>query len=76
MTFISLRVSSELSERLSRLAGTHGLTTQECAVQALLEYVENWEGFNRAMYGFNEGLDNLLLVRIVFDFSWPSFIDL
>ncbi|OFX13019.1 MAG: hypothetical protein A2516_05235 [Alphaproteobacteria bacterium RIFOXYD12_FULL_60_8] len=49
MTSISLRVSSELSERLSRLAGTHGLTTQECAVQALLEYVENWEGFNRAM---------------------------
>lgn len=49
MTSLSLRLSNDLNERLARLAGTSGITTQECAMQALLEYVENWEGFNHTV---------------------------
>jgi predicted transcriptional regulator len=54
MPKIAIALSTEMHKRLEELAGQMELSVDECAQQALAEFIENWEDHLRVVAALQE----------------------
>jgi len=55
MTKLSLSVPADLLARLKAVAELKELSREECAIEALADYVDSWEDFNRSVERLDVG---------------------
>lgn len=65
MTELSLAVPAELLERLRAIAEQKEGSLEESAIEALTEYAEAWEDFNRAVEHLEAGTEERTVLRAV-----------
>jgi hypothetical protein len=65
MTEITLSLTPELLARLTAIASDKELSLDECAIAALIDYVEAWEDFNRTVEALESGEEERTVLRAV-----------
>lgn len=65
MKKLSLKVPAELQARLTAIALQKEISLEECAVEALAEYAESWEDFNRTVEALDRGKEERIVLRAV-----------
>ena len=65
MTKLSLAVPAELLERLRAIAEQKDSSLEESAIEALTEYAESWEDFNRSVEHLEAGTEERTVLRAV-----------
>ena len=65
MTELSLAVPAELLERLRSIAAQKESSLEESALEALTEYAESWEDFNRSVEQMEAGKEERTVLRAV-----------
>jgi len=65
MTEITLSLTPDLLERLTAIASEKELTLDECAQQALVDYIESWEDFSRTVKSIESGEEERTVLRAV-----------
>ena len=57
MTELSLALPAELLERLRAIAAQKESSLEDSAIEALTEYAESWEDFNRSVQHIESGAE-------------------
>jgi len=65
MTEVKISLTPELLERLTAIAGDQELSVEECAHQALLDYIESWEEFERSIDAIEAGEEERTVLKAV-----------
>jgi len=65
MTEIKLSLTPDLLDRLTVIAEEKELSVDECAHQALLDYIESWEDFSRTVDALESGEEERTVLRAV-----------
>ena len=55
MSEMKLSLTPDLLDRLTAIAEDKELSLEECALQAIADYVESWEDFNRTVEAIEAG---------------------
>ncbi len=65
MKKLSLTLTAELLERLTVIAEQKDISLKDCALEALAEYAESWEDFNRTVEAVVSGREERTVLRAV-----------
>jgi len=65
MSKFSLSVPQELLDRLDAIARLKEISLEQAGLEALTEYVENWEDFNRTVEHLEAGEEERTVLRAV-----------
>ena len=65
MKKLSLKVPADLQARLTAIALQKQISLEECAIEALADYVESWEDFNRTVDALDRGKEERTVLRAV-----------
>ncbi len=65
MKKLSLKVPAELQARLTVIALQKDISLEACAVEALTDYAESWEDFNRTVDALDRGKEERTVLRAV-----------
>jgi predicted transcriptional regulator len=65
MTDIVLSLSSDLLDRLDAIALQQNLPRDQCAHQAILDYIECWEDFRHSVDSLEAGEEERTVLRAV-----------
>ncbi len=65
MSKLSLAVPAELLERLRAIAAQKESSLEASAIEALTEYAESWEDFNRSIKHMESGGEERTVLRAV-----------
>lgn len=65
MSKLSLSVPAELLTRLKSIAEQKEISVEDSALEALAEYVENWEDFNRTLEHIESGEEERTVLKAV-----------
>lgn len=65
MSKLSLSVPAELLTRLKAIAEHKEISVEDSALEALAEYVENWEDFNRTLEHIESGEEERTVLKAV-----------
>lgn len=65
MTELSLALPAELLERLRAIAAQKESSLEESALEALAEYADSWEDFNRTVEHMEAGKEERTVLRAV-----------
>lgn len=65
MTKFSLSVPQELLDRLDAIARLKEISLEQAGLEALADYVENWEDFNRTVEHLESGEEERTVLRAV-----------
>ena len=65
MTELSLALPAELLERLRAIAAQKESSLEESALEALAEYADSWEDFNRSVEQMEAGKEERTVLRAV-----------
>ena len=65
MKKLSLALTAELQARLTAIAEQKSLSLKDCALEALAEYAESWEDFNRTVEALERGKEERIVLRAV-----------
>jgi hypothetical protein len=65
MSKLSLTVPAELLERLRVIAAQKEISLEDSALEALAEYAESWEDFNRTVEHLEAGEEERTVLRAV-----------
>lgn len=63
MSKLSLTVPAELLERLRAIAAQKEISLEDSALEALAEYTESWEDFNRTVEHLEAGEEERTVLR-------------
>lgn len=63
MSKLSLSLPAELLSRLEAIADQKEISIEDAALEALGEYVENWEDFNRTVEHLEAGEEERTVLR-------------
>jgi len=63
MTELSLAVPAELLERLRAIAEQKESSVEESALEALAEYADSWDDFNRSVEHMESGKEERTVLR-------------
>ena len=63
MSKLSLKVPAELLERLRAIAAQKEISLEDSALEALAEYAESWEDFNRTVEHLEAGEEERTVLR-------------
>ena len=64
MTELSLAVPAELLDRLRAIAAQKESSLEESAIEALTEYAESWEDFNRSVEQMEAGQEERTVLAV------------
>lgn len=62
---LSLKVPAQLYDRLKALAAKAEKSVDACLVQAVEEYVEHWEDYQRTCEALEAGADERVMLQVV-----------
>jgi hypothetical protein len=65
MSKFSLSVPQELLDRLDAIARLKEISLEQAGLEALAEYAENWEDFNRTVEHLEAGEEERTVLRAV-----------
>jgi metal-responsive CopG/Arc/MetJ family transcriptional regulator len=65
MSKFSLSVPKELLDRLDAIARLKEISLEQAGLEALAEYAENWEDFNRTVEHLEAGEEERTVLRAV-----------
>ena len=65
MSKLSLSLSAELLTRLTAIAEQKEISLEDSALEALAEYIENWEDFNRTLEHLESGEEERTVLKAV-----------
>ena len=65
MSKFSLSVPQELLDRLDAIARLKEISLEQAALEALADYAENWEDFNRTVEHLEAGEEERTVLRAV-----------
>ena len=65
MKHLKISLTPELLARLTAIAGDQELSVEDCAHQALLDYIESWEEFERSIDAIEAGEEERTVLKTV-----------